>query len=452
MGNFTKIDKPRKTAVKILYDVNLNGTYANLSLKKMLKLNEFDMRDTQLITQLVYGTLEKQITIDWILNKFLSFETCSPWVQNIFRVSCYQILFLNKIPDSAACNEAVKLCREFGFFGLTGLVNAVLRNLIRKKEEYLPENFKADDTNSLSLYYSFPEWLIKHWVRDYGLPYTKQILSLPKKDESVTIRVNSMRTSSVELKQLLEESKISVKRSFYCENSLKISLHGDIEAQTTYSTGFFTVQNEASILAVDILNPKSGEKVLDACAAPGGKTTYIAEKLFNKGEVTAFDVHQHRVELVEKNARRLGLSNIIAVKQDAGIFNEEYFEKFDKVLIDVPCSGFGVVNKKPDIKNRISPSDIESILVEQRKILETCCRYVKSNGYVVYSTCTINKSENEDMVKNFLTSNPNFAFEKITHYIPEVFKKFVMNDGMIQFLPSRDRLDGFFVALLKRKR
>jgi len=452
LGNFTKIDKPRKTAVKILYDVNLNGTYANLSLKKMLKLNEFDMRDTQLITQLVYGTLEKQITIDWILNKFLSFETCSPWVQNIFRVSCYQILFLNKIPDSAACNEAVKLCREFGFFGLTGLVNAVLRNLIRKKEEYLPENFKADDTNSLSLYYSFPEWLIKHWVRDYGLPYTKQILSLPKKDESVTIRVNSMRTSSVELKQLLEESKISVKRSFYCENSLKISLHGDIEAQTTYSTGFFTVQNEASILAVDILNPKSGEKVLDACAAPGGKTTYIAEKLFNKGEVTAFDVHQHRVELVEKNARRLGLSNIIAVKQDAGIFNEEYFEKFDKVLIDVPCSGFGVVNKKPDIKNRISPSDIESILVEQRKILETCCRYVKSNGYVVYSTCTINKSENEDMVKNFLTSNPNFAFEKITHYIPEVFKKFVMNDGMIQFLPSRDRLDGFFVALLKRKR
>jgi len=440
----------REVALKVLYETNHKGKYANISLKRHLRLHSFNERDIHLITKLVYGTLEKQITIDWVVKKFTDTNDTNPWIKNILRMGCYQIIFLEKIPDSAACNESVKLCKAIGYPGLSGFINAVLRKVARKKHELGIESINGDDPLSLSLRHSYPEWLVGKWIEDFGIDYTRKIITLAEQDDYTSIRVNTLKTDADKLKKSLEDSGIHVSSGLYMKDALKIMKAGDIERHQFYKDGLFTVQDESSMLVVKILDPHPGDVVLDACAAPGGKSTYISEKMANMGQVFAWDIHEQRVGMITKNAARMGSSIIYPAKQDACDIIEEYNDRFDRVLADVPCSGLGVSHKKPDIKLKIEPEGINSMLEVQWRVLSNVANYVKTGGVLVYSTCTINADENQRMVAKFLTFYKNFEIEPIEDMLPEVLHKIVSPDGTIQLIPSRDFIDGFFIARLRR--
>lgn len=450
MEDKKSLNRVREIALKVLYETNHKGKYANISLKNHLRLHSFDERDVHLITKLVYGTLEKQITIDWVIEKFTEPNNINPWIKNILRMGCYQINFLERIPDSAACNESVKLCKAIGYPGLSGFVNAVLRNIVRKKHELGIESINGDDSLSLSLRFSYPEWLVRKWLKDFGIDYTRKIISSDGQDDYTSIRVNSLKTNVLRLKNILEDSGIQVSSGLYMKDALRIMKAGDIEQHPFYKDGLFTVQDESSMLVVNILDPHSGDRVLDTCAAPGGKTTYISEKMANVGEVIAWDIHEHRTDMIAKNAARMGSAIIFPAKQDACDMIDEYKDRFDRVLADVPCSGLGVSHKKPDIKLKIKPDGINSILKTQWNILSNCANYVRIGGVLVYSTCTINADENQRMIAKFLNCYKNFAIEPLYNLLPEVFHKILSPDGTIQLIPSRDFIDGFFIARLKR--
>lgn len=440
----------RETALKILYETNVKDKYANISLKRHLRLNLFNERDTHLITKLVYGTLEKQITIDWVLKNFADLHKINPWIHNILRMGCYQILFLEKIPDSAACNESVKLCKKIGYPGLSGFVNAVLRNISRQKHELGFDKVNGDDPVSLSLRFSYPEWLVRKWLEDFGLDYTLKIVSPVEQDDYISIRVNTLKTDTARLEQSFEDLKMPVSSGLYMKDALRILKAGDVEKHRLYSDGLFTVQDESSMIVVNVLDPLPGERVLDACAAPGGKTTYISEKMADMGQIIAWDIHENRVDMIAKNMTRMGSSIIYPLIQDAGVMITEYKEKFDRVLVDAPCSGLGVSHKKPDIKLKIKPEGIDSLLKAQWSILSNCANYVKIGGVLVYSTCTINAEENQGMIAKFLNCFDNFKIYPIDDLLPEVLRGRLSPDGTIQLIPSRDFIDGFFIARFKR--
>jgi len=450
LNNNKRLKLPREVALNILYNTECKGEYANMSLKRHLRQTSFQERDIHFITKLVYGTLEKQITIDMVLENFADLHKINPWVRNIIRMGCYQILFLEKVPDSAVCDESVKLCKTMGYPGLSGFVNAVLRNISRSKNKFKFELVCDTDPIALSMHFSYPVWLVKKWLEDFGTEYTIKIISSMSLDDCTSIRVNTQKITPERLKEILEKSGITVSTGLYVKEALKILKAGDIELNSFYKEGLFTIQDEASMLVVNILDPHPGEYVLDACAAPGGKTIYMSELMANRGQILAWDIHEHRVEMITRNAIRMGSSIICAAKQDARKIAPEKVGQFDRVLVDALCSGLGVCHKKPDIKLKIRLEDMISILDVQWDILSTCSNYVKLGGVLVYSTCTINADENQRMISKFISNYDNFEIDSIHEYLPEALRTVVSDDGTLQLIPSRDFVDGFYITRLKR--
>ncbi|NLI59973.1 MAG: 16S rRNA (cytosine(967)-C(5))-methyltransferase RsmB [Clostridiales bacterium] len=445
------MDKARQIALIILKEVNEDGTYANISLKEHLGQSKLDHRDAAFITQLVYGTLENQAAIDQTLGKFANTKRLSPWVENILRLGCYQIIYLDRVPDSAACNESVKLCQRYGFKGLKGFVNGVLRNISRNKGKL--DTLKASDptdAKSLSDMYGFPLWLVEMWIKEYGIESTRGIVKSSIDPDWVTIRINRRKTRSEELAKKLKDQGVEVKPGHYFDNALRVKGIGNIETNPLYQEGLFTVQGESSMLVCQILSPNPKEQVLDACSAPGGKAIYIAELMDMDGRIDAFDIHSHRVELISKSKQRMGASIVHSKIQDATVFNSKYEEKMDRILLDVPCSGWGVLHKKPDIRLRIRKEDLDSLYQLQWDILSNCSLYLKPGGSLVYSTCTINPWENEKMIEKFLKKYPKFTLESFQEDLPDALKDSVIQDGMIQLIPGREGIDGFFIAKLRR--
>jgi len=445
-----QVDKARETALFILKEVNHDKKYANISLKEHLRRAKLEGKDSAFVTQLVYGTLEKQIALDWVIGKFASIKRANPWLENILRMGCYQILYMDRVPDSAACNESVKLAKKYGPKALAGFVNGVLRNIARNREGI---HFPAEDEDPirhLSLTYSFPLWLVEKWVKDFGLEKAKMML-LPASGEGfVTIRVNALKTDKQKLTELLSQQGIHVHPGLYMEEALRLENAADIENNPYYNRGFFTVQGESSMLVTHILSPRKGERILDACSAPGGKAVHIAEKMQMEGEVHAWDIHSHRVDLIAWNATRMGAEIVKPRKQDAQVFYRDFDSKMDRVLIDAPCSGWGVIHKKPDIKLRLDQGQLKDLLKIQWNILTSCSRYVKPGGYLVYSTCTMNQDENQNMIERFLRAHPDFQMDDFTKELPEKLVHQVTRPGMLQLLPSRDGIDGFFISRLRR--
>ena len=444
------MDKARQTALIILKEVNEEGKYANISLKEHLDRNKFDDRDASFITQLVYGTLENQAVIDQVLKEFAKMKKVNPWVENILRLGCYQILYLDRVPDSAACNESVNLSVKFGFKSLKGFVNGVLRNISRKKDDLDILKVAPIDAKSLSTLYGFPLWLVEMWIDEYGLEAAKGIVETSTEPDWITIRINKRRTSREEVIQKLREQGAQVEDGRYFNNALRVRGIGEIQSNPLYKQGLFTVQGESSMLVCQTMDPKPGEQILDACSAPGGKSIYMAELMGMEGEIFAFDIHDHRVELINRNKERMSASIIKVGIQDATIFNPEIEQNMDRVLIDAPCSGWGVLHKKPDIRLRIKKEVIDSLSQLQWSILKTCSRYLKTGGTLVYSTCTINPQENNQMVERFLREYPEFTLEDLSEELPNELKGSVLEGGMVQLLPSRDGIDGFFIARLRR--
>lgn len=413
----------REGALKVLYDIEYGGAYSNLALKKALAA-DIPPQDKAFITTLVYGVTDKKITLDYIIGKHskIKLKKISKYILIILRMGIYQLKFMDKIPESAAVNESVKLAKRYGHGASAGFVNGVLRNAAKTEIEY-----PTDKTEYLSVKYSFPLELCTKWINDFGYDFTENLLKAFSEPPCLTLRPNTLKTTADELLSKLNEKGIKAEIS-----DDYIAADGfDIAHDELYKGGFYTVQDAAAMAASRVLAPSAGETVIDMCAAPGGKTTHMAEIMQNKGRIYAFDVHEHKIDLIRKNAERLGITIIDAKIGDGQKYNEKYKNTADKILCDVPCSGLGIIRRKPEIKyNREDTAELPKI---QRAILNNSVKYLKQGGELVYSTCTIEKEENEQVTDGFLKDNPDFE---------KLYEK--------TFYPHTDNTDGFYICKIKR--
>lgn len=446
------VDKAREVALKTLYRINNEGAYSNIALDEEVRKNatKLNAKDIGLISEIVYGVITWKLTIDEIIKKYskIRLKKISPWILDILRLSIYQIVFLDKIPKSAAVNEGVNLAKRYGHRSSSGFANAILRKV--EKQDY--EDFKniKDEKERLSKQYSMPLWIIEELMEErLELEKIEEICISSNIRPKVSIRINTLKTNKEELKQILENENIKATDGIL-KDFLVLDKAKNIEKLESFKNGLFTVQDEAAGLTALILNPKKGENILDACSSPGGKTTYIAQLVENEGQIIAFDIHEHRTRLVEQNAKRLGVNIIETKVQDASKFEEKYVNKFDKILLDVPCLGIGVLKRKPDIKWQKKKEDVKEISEIQYKILENCSKYLKQNGELVYSTCSILKEENENLIEKFLQKNKEFKLEKIENFEEEFFKKYLKNDQFLQVYQNK-KTDGFFICKLSKK-
>lgn len=430
------IDKTREIALKILYKIDKEQAYSNLVLKEEIKLNRKNLneKDIGLISEIVYGVTTWRLTLDEIIKKYskIKLKKISVWILNVLRMGVYQIIFLDKIPKSAAVNESVNLAKRYGHSSSSNFVNAILRKV--EKSDY-DEFFQInDDIERISKTTSMPQWIINELLTNNNIEVVEEICKNSNLKPKVTIRINTLKTTKKEIINILKTKDIIYKETEY-EDFLILEKIKDIENLDLFKNGFVTVQDISAGLAAKNLEPKKGEKILDACAAPGGKTTYLAEMMQNEGEIVAWDIYEHRTKLIKQNANRLGIEIIKTEEKDATIYDEKLNEKFDKILLDVPCLGIGVIKRKPDIKWQRKLQDIKEITEIQKKILENCSKYLKQGGMLVYSTCSILKEENEEIIHNFFKENIDFK---------------IVEDGIINIIPDENK-DGFFICKLQKK-
>ncbi len=422
----------RELAINVLYKIEFGEGYSNVTLDKELNKSDLDYVDKAFASELIYGVLTWKITIDEIIKMYSSIKIkkISPWILNILRIGIYQIAFLDKVPESAAVNESVKLAKQYGHEASSKFVNAILRKIEKNEMEkllaYMSTKPMLED-EIISIVTSHPLWLVDELLKDYDKKFVTEFLNANNMTPEITIRSNRLVNSRDELYKLL------LLRKFDCrKGNLPDSIK--VKKMTDFKNKLYTVQDEAAQLACLKLNPQVGEEVLDACSAPGGKTTYLAEIMQNKGEIIAWDIHPHRVRLVEEAAQKLDISIIHAMVHDATVYMPNYKERFDKILLDVPCSGIGVIRKKPDIKWTRKPEDFEELTRTQEKILDACSEYLKHGGRMVYSTCTVFKRENEEQVERFLLTHSDFKLVE-----------------QVKLFPNVNDTDGFFIAVLERK-
>ncbi|MEE0866582.1 MAG: 16S rRNA (cytosine(967)-C(5))-methyltransferase RsmB [Clostridia bacterium] len=451
------IDKVREIALKTLYKIDVDKAYSNIVLDEMIKQNKNSLneKDIGLISEIVYGVTTWRLTLDTIIKKYSKIKTkkISPWIFNILRMSIYQIIFLDKIPKSAAVNEGVNLSKRYGHKSSSGFVNAILRKVT--KQDYEELLYIQNKEERISKVYSIPKWIITE-LKQEGMKINKieEICKNSNIRPKVSIRVNTLKTKKTEIKKYLLEKPIIVKDGIL-QDFLILEKVKNLESLKEFKEGLFTVQDEAAGLTALILNPKKDDKILDACSSPGGKTTYIAQIVDNAGEIDAWDLHESRIKLVEENAKRLGINIIKTKVNDATKYNEEYLENFDKILLDVPCLGLGVLKRKPDIKWQRTKDDIKNISKTQYDILNTCSKYLKQGGELVYSTCSILDSENKEIILKFLEVNDNFEIKEIeiSKYESEAnsfFKKYLIDNKFLQVYQN-ENTDGFFICKLIKK-
>lgn len=419
----------RRQALNALCDITDRGAYANLRIKQLT--SSLPEREAKLAAALVYHTLDHLLTIDYYLQHFVK-GTQKPIIRGILRLGVCELLFLST-PAHAAINESVSLTKEVGKSGLSSFVNAVLRNIDRSRAS-LP-SFPADPVERLSIQYSYPIWILREWVSRFGAEQSEALLSRPA--SALEVRAQYPYTREELQKALPVESKVNT----LDENSLTLASGFDLATHPLFLEGKFTVMGESAMLACRALGNMGGKRVLDACAAPGGKSAYLASLMKNDIRLTCFELHPHRKELLDKTLARLHVS-ADTLQKDASEFDSLFENAFDGVLIDAPCSGLGLLGDKPDIRYSKSDSDITALVEIQKRILDSCSRYVRPGGVLVYATCTISSRENEEQVSDFLQAHSEYSLEKIP--IP------IVNEGQIQLMPHIHKTDGFFIARMRR--
>lgn len=437
----------RLIAAKIVNSVINKESYSNISLNSELSKSDLNEKDKSLVTEMVYGTLKYKYSIDVILQKLISkpLSKIDDLVINILRISLYQIIYLNKIPEFAAVNEAVQITKKYSNMGASRLVNAVLRNYLRHKDmEY------ADCKNEIELLaykYSFEPWMVSMFINQYGSDTAEKIFNGLNETPSVTVRVNNLKASYEEVWNDLKNSSYNIKEGTICPEAIHIIKGKSIEVNHLFKDGMITVQDESSMLVAPSMELQQDLTVLDLCSAPGGKTAHISDIMNNTGLIRAYDLHKHKLNLLQNNFDRLGVKNTICEVQDAEVLNEKLINSADRLLIDAPCSGMGIIRKKPEIKWSKNIEDIKKIIDIQKKILISGSQYVKNNGLLIYSTCTLNKDENENNIKWFLEKFPQFNAEKI--YYGKMDNLLYNKEGTLTILPNK-WMDGFFIAKLRK--
>lgn len=439
----------REMALEILLETEKNGAYPNVLLKQTLdKYLYMEKQERAFLTRLVEGTVERQITLEYYLDSVSKtpVKKMKPVIRCIMRMAAYQIFYMDSVPDSAACNEAVKLAQKKGFHTLKGFVNGVLRNLARQKEEIPFPDEQKEPVRSLSVLYSVPEWLVEKIIRDHGMENAQNMFrSLYENIGTTTIRVNNSRISTEECKKLLEAEGIIVKKAPYVKNALEISGYDSLNEIEAFEKGYFQVQDVSSMLVGLAAAPKKGDRIIDVCAAPGGKSIHAADLLDGTGHVEARDLTDYKVSLIMENIECCGFENITAKKADACILDENAKETADIVIADLPCSGLGVLKKKSDIKYRMTQSQIDELVKLQREILKNAVTYVKTGGTLIYSTCTVAREENDRQVE-WIIKNLPLKPVSLRESLGEEVLKNAEREECLQLLPGREKTDGFFLA------
>ena len=443
----------REMALEILLEVERNGAYPNVLLKQTLdKYLYMEKQERAFLTRLVEGTVERKLTLDYYLNQVSKtpVNKMKPVIRCIMRMAAYQIFYMDAVPDSAACNEAVKLAQKKGFQTLKGFVNGVLRNLSRQKDSMIMPDAVKESVKAFSVQYSVPEWMVEKVIKDYGIENAKNMFaSLYENVGATSIRVNNSKISTEECIKLLEKEGVHVEKAFYVENALEISGYDSLAFLESFEKGYFQVQDVSSMLVGLAADPKPGDKIIDICAAPGGKSIHVADLLKGTGHVEARDLTDYKVSLIEENITRCEFENISAKRADALILDEAAKETADIVIADLPCSGLGVLKKKSDIKYRMGQSQIEELAQLQRDILKNAVTYVKSGGTLIYSTCTIAKEEN-DLQVDWILENLPLQLVSLKGCLCEDVLENTDREGVLQLLPGREKTDGFFLAKFRK--
>ncbi len=441
------INKARFIAMKVLFEINEKKAYSNIAIQRNID-KSISSLDESLVRELVYGVIENKIYIDWVINQFskIKFNRISPKIREILRIGVYQIIFMDKIPDSAACNEAVNIVKKVSHKGAVGYVNGILRNISRKKQEIKLPKKHDDVVNYLSIKYSHPIWMVNRWIKEFGEEFTENLCRANNLSPRLNIRVNTLKIDREELIKILRNKNLVVEKTRYSHDGIIITNPKRITELNEFRDGYFTIQDESSMLVAQIMNPLEGSRVIDLCSAPGGKTTHIAQKMNNKGLIIARDIYNHKLKLVENNCERLGIDIIKTQNFDALKFDKDLEGKMDYCLVDVPCTGLGLIRRKPEIKWNKKEEDIKNIVEIQYKILENGSKYLRQGGILIYSTCTIEKHENIQNVNRFLQNNKKFKllpFDDIVD-IKTYIKEY--KEGYIQLFSNIHKTDGFFIA------
>lgn len=424
----------RNLIVDILLAVTRDGEFSHIAIRNVLdKYRYLPRQDRAFITRVSEGTLERMIEIDYIINQFskTKINKMKPVIRAILRSGVYQLCYMDSVPDSAACNEAVKLAVKRGFSGLKGFVNGVMRSVSRNREQIRWPDPKKEPVLALSVSYSMPEWLVKRLMEQFGEEQCVHILKAFLSEHATCIRVNESRISPPELKRALETQGITVRESDALRYAFFISGYDTLDDIPEFEDGLFYVQNISSMMVVELADPKPGDFVLDVCAAPGGKSVHAAQRMAGTGMVEARDLTDYKTDLIEDNIERFQLKNMRAVCQDARLFDPKMEQAADIVIADLPCSGLGVIAEKTDIKYNASEERILSLAQLQREILSVVHRYVKPGGTLMYSTCTISREENQDNLNWFLREHPKFVLERELLFLPDA------------------ECDGFYIAKMK---
>lgn len=424
----------RELVLDILIEVNEKEQYSHLVIRDVLnKYQYLEKQERAFLTRLAEGTIEHMLEMDFIINSFskVKVKKMKPLIRNLLRMSVYQLKYMDAIPDAAVCNEAVKLAKKRGFGQFRGFVNGVLRSIAREQDKLCYPDEKLEPVRFLEVTYSVPAWMAEQWIKDYGYKKAKAVCASFLVERPITIRANTTRVEPAKLKQRLETEGVTVKEVPELSYAFEISDFDYLQSLDSFAEGLFYVQDISSMMVAETAAPQKDTYIIDVCAAPGGKSTHLAEKLGGTGMVEARDLTEYKVSLIEENIERHGLDNMKAVQMDATVLDADSVGKADILICDLPCSGLGVMGKKTDIRYKMTAEKQKDLAALQREILSVVHNYVKPGGTLIYSTCTIHKGENEDNVEWFVKQHPEFTL--------------VSSE---QMFPGGAYHDGFFIAKL----
>ena len=440
-----KIDRVRELAMQVLQKVHVEDAYANVALAETLREVRLPERDRRFLTELVYGVTKAGETLDYMIGRYVAdLRKAQPAIRELLRLGFYQIFLMDRVPPSAACDTAVELAKKHGRRGAESFVNGVLRAALREPERAaLPDGRNA---HALALRTWHPKWLVERWVRAYGYERTEALCRCNNTSAPLSVRVNTLRTNRPALLEQFAAAGAEARASVLVPEGILLRAHGALDELAPLRMGLAQVQDESSMLVAHVLAPEPGMTVIDVCAAPGGKTTHIAQRMENRGRILAFDIYEEKIRRIERNAQRLGISIIEAEVRDARTIGAAYTGQADRVLVDAPCSGLGVLRRKPDARWKKRAGDQKTLPPLQRAILASAAEAVKKGGILVYSTCTMEECENAAVVNAFLETNTDFVLEETGAFLP--MQKSA--ERMVQIMPETDGPDGFFIARMRR--
>ncbi|MCI0717358.1 MAG: 16S rRNA (cytosine(967)-C(5))-methyltransferase RsmB [Chlorobi bacterium] len=442
----------RSIAVKILTRVERTDSYLDKLIDSEIRTEVLNDYDKSLLNEICHGVIRWMRRLDWFLNGFYrgNWEKCTPEIKNTLRVALYQILFLNKIPDFAAVNEAVEFVKKISTQKHGDVVNGLLRTIIRTKAELVYPTREIDEVKYLGIMQSHPNWMVRRWIQRFGFDEAQQLSEANNKRPILTLRINTLKASKQDVLKRFEERSIVYRTCRHIDNFITLRLMSKIYLDEDFKNGFYTVQDESAGLVSILLSPSENDTILDMCAAPGGKSTHLAQLLNNKGKIFAVDKYDIKLKMMKENTERLGVTNVEFILDEENDFQNEAItgQKFDKILLDAPCSGLGVLSKKPEIRWKREVEDVFSLSDLQKIFLANAAKYLKLGGVIVYSTCTTEQEENTDVVKDFLEKNPDFKIDDASKY---VHKELVNADGCIETFPHKHGIDGSFAARLVRQ-